>query len=107
MSRLLWIGALIAAIGFAVHLLVGAIFQPPAAARVRSREVPIEFQRQHPCPSTGRTRGHCPGYIRDHIIPLCAGGADATWNLQWQTTADSLRKDEQERALCRSLRRSG
>jgi hypothetical protein len=29
-----------------------------------------EFQRQHPCPSTGRATGACPGYIKDHIVPL-------------------------------------
>jgi len=52
-----------------------AFLQPSHA---RSRDVPRQFQKEHPCPSTGRKWGACPGYVRDHIKPLCAGGADAT-----------------------------
>jgi hypothetical protein len=69
----------------------------------RDPEVPREFQRQSPCPSTGRTYGGCPGYIRDHIIPLCANGPDSPSNMQWQRLDDSLRKDEEERAACRRM----
>jgi len=55
----------------------------PASAREhRSREVAREFQWQHPCPSTGRATGACPGYVRDHIVPLTCGGADAVSNIQ-------------------------
>jgi hypothetical protein len=46
------------------------------------------------------TSGACPGYVRDHIVPICAGGADATWNMQWQTTADGKTKDVTERRAC-------
>jgi hypothetical protein len=35
------------------------------------------FMKYHQCPSTGQARGACPGYVVDHIKPLCAGGADA------------------------------
>ena len=70
----------------------------------RDPNVTREFQMQHPCPSTGLTYGRCPGYIKDHIQPLCAGGADATWNMQWQTAEDSYRKDQQELELCRQMR---
>ena len=35
------------------------------------------FERQHPCPSTRRTSGRCPGYVVDHVRPLECGGADA------------------------------
>jgi hypothetical protein len=67
----------------------------------RSREVMREFQREHPCPSTGRTTGACPGYRRDHIKPLCSGGPDAVWNLEWQTIRDARAKDRWERRACR------
>ena len=60
------------------------------------------FQKQHPCPSTGRTRGACPGYVVDHIKPLCAGGADRPSNMQWQTTADAKKKDRLEREQCKT-----
>ena len=62
----------------------------------RSRWVTQEFEKENPCPSTGRTRGACPGWIKDHIVPLCKGGADAVWNLQWQTTAAAKAKDKWE-----------
>ena len=75
-----------------------AFLQPSHA---RSRDVPRQFQKEHPCPSTGRKSGACPGYVRDHIKPLCAGGADATWNMQWQTTKDARAKDYEERRECR------
>jgi hypothetical protein len=62
----------------------------------RSSQVTREFQKEHPCPSTGLTYGACPGYIKDHVKPLCKGGADAVWNLQWQTKADAAAKDKWE-----------
>jgi hypothetical protein len=71
-----------------------------SAKEPRSREVTREFQREHPCPSTGRTRAACPGYRKDHIKPLACGGPDAVWNLQWQTVAEARAKDAWERNAC-------
>ena len=65
---------------------------PLSAKEYRSREVTREFQREHPCPSTGKTSGACPGYRKDHIRPLSCGGADAVQNLQWQTVAAARAK---------------
>lgn len=62
----------------------------------RSREVAREFQRQHPCPSTGKKSGACPGYVRDHIKALCAGGRDTVSNMQWQTIMAAKLKDRTE-----------
>src|SRR5207302_9741710 len=33
-----------------------------------------EFQREHPCPSTGLTTGACPAYRKDHVVPVACGG---------------------------------
>ena len=55
-----------------------------------------EFQRESPCPSTGKTAGACPGWIKDHRRALCIGGADAVSNLQWQTKAEAAAKDRWE-----------
>ncbi|MFI0609302.1 MAG: HNH endonuclease signature motif containing protein [Anaerolineae bacterium] len=75
---------------------------PCAADQVaRSARVRAEFQRVHPCPSTGKTTGKCPGFIADHITPLCAGGADSVRNLQWQSIRAARAKDTKERRLCR------
>ncbi len=62
------------------------------AGEPRSLEVKHELQRQHPCPSTGRTTGPCPGYIKDHVVPLACGGPDDPANLQWLTTAEAKAK---------------
>jgi hypothetical protein len=66
------------------------------AKTYRSRAVTTEFQHEYPCPSTGKTSGACPGWIKDHIIALCAGGVDAVWNMQWQTIAEAKAKDKWE-----------
>ena len=41
------------------------------------------------------------GYVVDHIVPLACGGADAPFNMQWQTVAAAKEKDKVERRLCR------
>ena len=69
----------------------------------RSARAKRDFKREHPCPSTGKTYGACPGYIIDHIKPLCAGGADAPSNMQWQTIAESKAKDKLERKECNAF----
>jgi hypothetical protein len=83
-----------------VAVIVALVSIPLSAREYRSREVTLEFQREHPCPSTGRTSGACPGYRKDHIKPLACGGPDAVWNLQWQTVAAARAKDRWERKAC-------
>ena len=80
-----------------------AYLTPPSAAsgkEHRSREVTREFQRAHPCPSTGRTFGACPGYRKDLIKPLACGGPDAVSNMQWQTVTAAKAKDRWELRAC-------
>lgn len=62
----------------------------------RSRVAKSEFRSQQPCPSTGSSRGACPGYVIDHVQPLKRGGADAPSNMQWQTRAEAKAKDRWE-----------
>lgn len=49
----------------------------------RSRAVIREFKRLHPCPSTGKSTGACPGWSLDHRIPLSCCGVDEVSNIQW------------------------
>ena len=67
------------------------------ARYVRDPAVAHEFQRLNPCPATGRTNGACPGYIRDHIVPLHCGGSDTPSNMQWQTILEARTRDRGER----------
>lgn len=70
----------------------------------RSERVRRNFQRLNPCPSTGRTAGACPGYVKDHVIPLCACGSDSVGNLQWSDRRESLEKDREELRLCEEIK---
>jgi hypothetical protein len=67
----------------------------------RSHAEKIRFAREHPCPATGKPTPSCPGYVLDHVVPLCAGGPDKASNMQWQSKADAKAKDRLERRMCR------
>lgn len=71
------------------------------AKQPRSQSARQSFVRTTPCPATGQPKLPCPGYIIDHVVPLCAGGEDHPDNMQWQTVADAKAKDREERQLCR------
>jgi hypothetical protein len=79
----------------------------PAQAVKRSYATIGNFKRLQPCPATGQARGPCPGWVIDHVQPLCAGGPDHPRNMQWQTVADAKVKDRLERAACGGRKRSG
>jgi hypothetical protein len=51
-------------------------------------------------PASAETSGPCPGYWRDHIVPLACGGPDAVENMQWQTIAEAKAKDRWELREC-------
>lgn len=75
---------------------------------LRSRAVLRDFQRLYPCPATGLQQGACPGWFKDHIVPLVCGGCDSIENLQWlpgetKTCAGQICKDRWERRVyCRA-----
>jgi len=52
--------------------------------------------KTHPCPSTGKTSGACPGYVVDLKQALKHGGADSPSNMQWQSAAEAKAKDKWE-----------
>lgn len=78
-----------------------------SGAIARSSSAVAAFKKANHCPSTGKGIGACPGYIVDHIQPLCACGPDAPSNMQWQTVVDSKAKDKLEDKQCAALKKSG
>lgn len=62
----------------------------------RSQKAKDDFKHQHPCPSTGKSSGACPGYVIDHVKPLKRGGEDKPSNMQWQTKEAAKQKDKTE-----------
>jgi hypothetical protein len=83
---------------------LGTVAADSGAKPHRSRAQVAAFRKAHPCPSTGRSYGRCPGYIVDHVQPLCAGGPDRPSNMQWQTVAEAKAKDRLERQECERRR---
>ena len=75
-------------------------FKGEAATNRSSWQVTL-FKRSQPCPVTGKPAGRCPGYVVDHVIPLCAGGVDKPSNMQWQTVEAGKIKDRAERLTCK------
>jgi len=62
----------------------------------RSSHAKSNFKKSHPCPSTGKSSGACPGYVVDHVQPLKRGGSDSSSNMQWQTKEAAKQKDKTE-----------
>jgi hypothetical protein len=83
-------------------IIILLLFLP---ADARSHKPVAQFRKAHPCPATGKTTGKCPGFVVDHVIPLCAGGEDSPANLQWQELRASREKDKWEHALCRWMKK--
>jgi hypothetical protein len=94
---------IVARVAVASLLLLSSAFA--AKPRIpRSSTAKTAFKHQHPCPATGRVSGPCKGWVIDHIMPLACGGPDVPQNMQWQTYADSKRKDAVERKDCKIVR---
>lgn len=66
----------------------------------RSTQAKNDFKKSNPCPSTGSSKGACPGYDIDHRRPLAAGGEDKPSNMQWLSKEQHKQKTSQERRDC-------
>jgi hypothetical protein len=80
---------------------IAACAAQPSATPKRAPEVRAEFMRAHPCPANGRTSGACPGFQVDHILAICAGGADSAANMQWLAVDLHKIKTRSDAAACR------
>lgn len=76
----------------------------PTGKIARSTTQVNKFKKTHACPATGKIQTTCPGYIVDHIVPLCACGKDDPSNMQWQSYKDSKAKDRLELAQCAAIK---
>lgn len=82
-----------------------ALLLSSASSHARDPAQVRAFRAAHPCPSTGKTTGACAGWVVDHFMPLCAGGADHVNNFQWQELTQSRQKDKVEIAFCNCMSR--
>jgi hypothetical protein len=87
-------------------LIILTAFLVISSAEARDPKEVDAFRKLNACPATQSTKGACPGWVVDHIIPLCAGGLDGPSNMQWQDHATSVEKDKTEWALCVWIRRA-
>ena len=83
------------------------ILSVAALAEARDPHQVALFRKDNPCPATGHTTGACPGWVVDHIKPLCFDGVDAPSNMTWQSRAVSFKKDAFEREACALLKKCG
>jgi hypothetical protein len=81
--KLLALLLLLPALALADARVCGFVVRDADNRIARSSTVLAEFQKIHPCPSTGRTTGPCKGWAIDHVLPLSCGGCDMIENLQW------------------------
>lgn len=65
-----------------------------AAVEQLGAERRMFFQRQAPCPSTGKTHGSCPGYVIADVPPAKRGGA---WSMRWMTPEEVEAVDRESR----------
>lgn len=85
-----------------VFMMVALLVCAAAQALTPRRYVQVlEFRRHSPCPATGSSRGPCPGWQVDHVIPLKCDGPDAPQNMQWLSVADHKAKTRREVRWCR------
>lgn len=83
----------------AIALLALCVLSAHAAQRSRS-EI-RKFVSVEACPATGVHKLPCPGWEVDHITPLCAGGEDRYWNMQWLSKEDHKFKTRVDVRECR------
>ena len=87
---------------FALIFIAACLMNTGATARIeRDHKVRHAFVKVQACPSTGKHRLPCPGWVIDHVKALACGGPDAVENLQWQTVEDAKAKDKWERKECK------
>lgn len=72
------------------YVLLLALAFPAQAYTCRSASVKHQFDKLHGYPH-GRA-----GYVVDHICALANGGIDSVVNMQYQTIAESKKKDRIE-----------
>ncbi len=83
------------------------VLSASAEARISRDQAQVRaFKAGQPCPVTGRARGACPGWQVDHIVPLCAGGADQPSNMQWISQEDHAWKTFIDVRECRKARQA-
>lgn len=91
-----------------MKLMIAALLALTASTALacpqRNHKERYAFVKAHPCPTTGESRGACPGAVVDHRWPKCAKGPDKASNMAWSTLAESRAKDIEERALCRAIK---
>lgn len=72
----------------------------------RSLSPRYQFRKLNACPSTGKTKGACPGYEVDHTQSLILGGKDEPSNMQWLSIADHRAKTREDMKKARALKKA-
>ena len=89
-----------------IGLLLVLLLCGSSHARIQRSHAEVrKFVGIEACPATGTHKLPCPGWEVDHITPLCAGGEDRYWNMQWLSKEDHKFKTRVDVRECRRMRR--
>ncbi len=87
-----------------------AVPEPRAGEGMIASTDPSEVCAEDGLPGSAYSRSHrvvarraVPGKILDHVVPICAGGADTDANIQLQSYEDAELKDQLERFVCKAV----
>ena len=58
------------------------------------RQLRQAYQREHPCPSTRRNAGNCPGYVVGYVVLPKHGGKYDTSNMRWMTEEEAVQSGQ-------------
>lgn len=104
MNRIVLLAILFALTGAACAHPTDCVIKRDRHGKIaRSARAVKDFRSITPCPTTGTASATCPGYVVDHVRPLCDCGLDAPSNMRYQKYDESLLKDKWERQLCNGL----
>jgi len=80
--------------GFALAVTTGLVLASSA---------PVAAEVCHPTPRGPSPLPYRQGFERDHIVPLCLGGADDPSNMEYQVWSEARAKDRLEATVCRMV----
>ena len=89
-SALLWLSCVVLAVAPRAGAARGGKATGSGIQEIQ-RQLREAYQHSHPCPSTGRNTGNCPGYVVGYVVLPKHGGKYEESNMRWMTEEEAVR----------------